>query len=127
MIGRDADDVGSAMSWAFNQAESRAVPGEALETALRGRVRALEEDLDLRKHGLVENGGKISGGDTLRNVTPMGLKAASYEPGRPVREIGGPARGPGRSGASHPMAVNDALFALLRTEGQQTRAWQRMR
>ncbi|MGW2248451.1 replication-relaxation family protein [Streptomyces hirsutus] len=44
----------------------------------------------------------------------MGLNAASYERGRPVGEMGGPARGAGRSGASHPMAVNDALLALLR-------------
>ncbi|MFE7401877.1 replication-relaxation family protein [Streptomyces sp. NPDC057557] len=69
---------------------------------------------DLRKHGLAENGGQISGGDTLRNLTPMGLKAASYELGRPVGEMGNPARGAGRTGASHPMVVNDAVLALLR-------------
>jgi hypothetical protein len=34
--------------------------------------------------------------------------------GRPVGEMRGPARGAGRSGASHPTAVNEALFALLR-------------
>ncbi|WP_181140345.1 hypothetical protein [Streptomyces sp. Ru62] len=38
---------------------------------------------DLRKHGSAENGGQVPGGDTLRNPTPMGLKAASYELGRP--------------------------------------------
>ncbi|MGV9248096.1 hypothetical protein [Streptomyces sp. NPDC003710] len=75
---------------------------------------------DLRKHGLVENGGKTSAGDTLRNLTPMGLKAASYELGRPMGEIGGPARGAGCSGASHPMAVNDALLALLRPKPDLT-------
>ncbi|MEU9190770.1 hypothetical protein AB0D14_40985 [Streptomyces sp. NPDC048484] len=75
---------------------------------------------DLRKHGLVENGGKTSGGDTLRNLTPMGLKAASYELGRPVGEMGGPARGAGRSGASHPIAVNDTLLALLRPKPDLT-------
>ncbi|MER6075366.1 replication-relaxation family protein [Streptomyces sp. NPDC001817] len=69
---------------------------------------------DLRKHGLVENGGKTSGGDTLRNLTLMGVKATSYELGRPVGEMGGPARGAGRSGVSHPMAVNEAVLALLR-------------
>ncbi|GGV51099.1 hypothetical protein GCM10010245_80370 [Streptomyces spectabilis] len=69
---------------------------------------------DLRKHGLVENGGKTSGGDTLRNLTPAGLRAASYELGRPLGDMGGPARGAGRSGASHPMAVNEAVRALLR-------------
>ncbi|MFE3905693.1 replication-relaxation family protein [Streptomyces sp. NPDC059153] len=50
----------------------------------------------------------------LRNLTPMGLKAASYELGRPVGEMGNPARGAGRTGASHPMVVNDAVLALLR-------------
>ncbi|MBB4717733.1 hypothetical protein BJ965_007615 [Streptomyces luteogriseus] len=62
---------------------------------------------DLRKHGLAENGGQISGGDTLRNLTPMGLKAAAREQGRPVGERGNPARGAGRTGASHPMVVNE--------------------
>jgi hypothetical protein len=76
---------------------------------------------DLREHGLVENGGKTSSGDTLRNLTPMGLKAASCELGRPVGEMGGPARGAGRSGASHPMAVNDALLALLRPKPDLTK------
>ncbi|GHD07377.1 hypothetical protein GCM10010313_26490 [Streptomyces violarus] len=61
---------------------------------------------DLRKHGLAENGGQIPGRDTLRNLTPMGPKAASYELGRPVGEMGNPARGTGRTGASHPMVVN---------------------
>ncbi|WP_246112101.1 replication-relaxation family protein [Streptomyces hawaiiensis] len=68
---------------------------------------------DLRKHGLAENGGKISGGDTLRNLTPMGLKAASTELGQPVGEMGNLARGAGRTGASHPV-VNEAVLALLR-------------
>ncbi|MEW2289877.1 hypothetical protein [Streptomyces sp. NPDC047841] len=62
----------------------------------------------------MENGGRTSGGDTLRNLTPMGVKAASYELGRPLGEMGGPARGAGRSSASHVMTVNDALIALLR-------------
>lgn len=44
----------------------------------------------------------------------MGLKAASYELGRPVGEMGNPARGAGRTGASHPMVVNEAVLALLR-------------
>ncbi|GGV91768.1 replication-relaxation family protein [Streptomyces massasporeus] len=69
---------------------------------------------DLRKHGLAENGGQLPGGDTLRNLTPMGLKAAARELGRPVGEMGDPARGAGRTGASHPMVVNKAVLALLR-------------
>jgi hypothetical protein len=50
----------------------------------------------------------------------MGLKAASYELGRPVGEKGGSAHGAGRSGASHPMAVNDAVLALLRPKPDLT-------
>ncbi|MFB7852356.1 replication-relaxation family protein [Streptomyces sp. NPDC056053] len=69
---------------------------------------------DLRKHGLAENGGQLPGGDTLRNLTPLGLKAAARELGRPVGEMGNPARGAGRTGASHPMTVNEAVLALLR-------------
>jgi hypothetical protein len=69
---------------------------------------------DLRKHGLAENGGQLPGGDRLRNLTPMGLKAAARELGRPVGEMGDPARSAGRTGASHPMTVNEAVLALLR-------------
>ncbi|MGW4323553.1 hypothetical protein ACWEMW_30830 [Streptomyces sp. NPDC004684] len=68
---------------------------------------------DLRKHGLAENGGQIPGGDRLRNLTPMGLKAAARELGRPVGEMGDTARGAGRTGASHAMTVNEAVLALL--------------
>ncbi|MGW4994953.1 replication-relaxation family protein [Streptomyces mirabilis] len=42
------------------------------------------------------------------------------ELGRPVGEMVNPARGAGRSGASHPMAVNDALLALLRPKPDLT-------
>jgi hypothetical protein len=86
-------------------------PSERKQARTASHLGALS---DLRKHGLAENGGKISGGDTLRNLTPMGLKAASYELGRPVGEMGNPARGAGRTGASHPMVVNEAVLALLR-------------
>ncbi|MFG3215656.1 hypothetical protein [Streptomyces tendae] len=44
----------------------------------------------------------------------MGLKAAARELGRPVGEMGNPARGAGRTGASRPMTVNEAVLALLR-------------
>ncbi|MDT0616475.1 replication-relaxation family protein, partial [Streptomyces lancefieldiae] len=44
----------------------------------------------------------------------MGLKAAPRELGRPVGEMGNPARGAGRTGALHPMTVNEAVLALLR-------------
>ncbi|MFE3932022.1 hypothetical protein ACFX44_33225 [Streptomyces sp. YIM B13508] len=38
------------------------------------------------------------------------------ELGRPVGEMGDPARGAGRTGASHPMVVNEAVLALLRPQ-----------
>ncbi|MEU9032777.1 replication-relaxation family protein [Streptomyces sp. NPDC048383] len=69
---------------------------------------------DLRKHGLAENGGTTRAGETLRNLTTKGLEAASYELGRPLSEMGSTARGAGSSGATHPMAVNETVIALLR-------------
>ncbi|MGW1007728.1 replication-relaxation family protein [Streptomyces sp. NPDC002520] len=69
---------------------------------------------DMRKHGLSENGGSTETGDSLRNLTTKGLEAASYELRRPVTEMGSTARGAGSSGASHPMAVNETVIALLR-------------
>ncbi|MET9451108.1 hypothetical protein [Streptomyces cinerochromogenes] len=52
--------------------------------------------------------------DTLRNLTPIGLKAAARDLGRLVGEMGDPARGAGRTGALHPMTVNEAVIAFLR-------------
>ncbi|MGA5473826.1 replication-relaxation family protein [Streptomyces arboris] len=69
---------------------------------------------DMRKHGLSENGGSTDTGDTLRNLTSKGLEAASWELRRPATEMGSTARGAGSSGASHPMAVNETVIALLR-------------
>ena len=69
---------------------------------------------DLRRHGLTLDGGTTAGGDTLRALTPLGLEAASFELGRPLDEMGGTARGAGRSGAPHAMAVNEAVIALIR-------------
>ncbi|MFJ9026208.1 replication-relaxation family protein [Streptomyces sp. NPDC102259] len=69
---------------------------------------------DMRKHGLSENGGSTETGDSLRNLTLKGLEAACYELRRPVTEMGPTARGAGSSGASHPMAVNETVIAMLR-------------
>ncbi|MEV2256910.1 replication-relaxation family protein [Streptomyces sp. NPDC050147] len=69
---------------------------------------------DMRKHGLSENGGSTETGARLRNLTPKGLEAASYELRRPAGEMGSTARGAGSSGASHPMAVNETVIAMLR-------------
>ncbi|MET9887637.1 replication-relaxation family protein [Streptomyces sp. NPDC006430] len=69
---------------------------------------------DLRRHGLAENGGTTRAGESLRNLTTKGLEAASYELGRPLTEMGSTARGAGSSGATHPMAVNETIIAMLR-------------
>ncbi|WP_405509130.1 hypothetical protein [Streptomyces purpurascens] len=69
---------------------------------------------DMRKHGLSENGGSTETGDSLRHLTTKGLQAASYELRCPVTEMGSTARGAGSSGASHPMAVNETVIAMLR-------------
>ncbi|MFD3939910.1 replication-relaxation family protein [Streptomyces sp. NPDC058611] len=69
---------------------------------------------DMRKHGLSETGGRTETGDSLRNLTPKGLAAASHELRRPVTEMGSTARGAGSSGGSHPMAVNETVIAMLR-------------
>ncbi|MEU2135228.1 replication-relaxation family protein [Streptomyces sp. NPDC018352] len=69
---------------------------------------------DMRKHGLAENGGTTTGGESLRNLTTKGLEAASYELGRPVTEMGSTARGASTSGATHPITVNETVIAMLR-------------
>ncbi|MFI2292944.1 replication-relaxation family protein [Streptomyces niveus] len=69
---------------------------------------------DLRTHGLSENGGSTQTGESLRNLTLKGLEAASHELRRPMTDMGTTARGAGSSGASHPMAVNETVIALLR-------------
>ncbi|WP_260334609.1 replication-relaxation family protein [Streptomyces beigongshangae] len=76
---------------------------------------------DMRRHGLSENGGSTETGDALRNLTLKGLEAASYELQRPVTEMGSTARGAGSSGASHPMAVNETVIALLRPKPNMAR------
>jgi hypothetical protein len=76
---------------------------------------------DMRKHGLSENGGSTETGDALRNLTPKGLQAASYELNRPVTEMGSTARGAGSSGASYPMAVNETVIAMLRPKPNMAR------
>ncbi|MEU0061718.1 hypothetical protein ABZ035_36130, partial [Streptomyces sp. NPDC006334] len=43
-------------------------PSERKQARTASHLGALS---DLRTHGLAKNGGKISGGDTLRNLTPM--------------------------------------------------------
>ena len=69
---------------------------------------------DLRRHGLTLDAGTTTAGERLHALTPIGLEAASYELARPLDEMGGTARGAGRTGAPHAMAVNEAIIALIR-------------
>lgn len=75
---------------------------------------------DLRAHGLAEDGGKTSGGESLRNLTSNGLEAAAYALGCPEREMGSTARGAGTTGAAHPMSVSETAIALLRPKPDLT-------
>ncbi|MEK8141704.1 hypothetical protein NKH18_01010 [Streptomyces sp. M10(2022)] len=54
-------------------------------------------------------------------MTLKGLEAASYEMQRPITEMGSTARGAGSSGASHPMAVNETVIAMLRPKPNMAR------
>ncbi|MFJ6810961.1 hypothetical protein ACIQRK_34040 [Streptomyces anulatus] len=69
---------------------------------------------DLRKHHLAENGGSTTTGETLRNLTPRALRPLRWSCGARCRRMGSTARGAGSSEASHPMAVNETVIALLR-------------
>ncbi|MFC9878016.1 hypothetical protein ACFVJW_00070 [Streptomyces libani] len=74
--------------------------------------------LDLGRDGLVEslgsagrtnaNGHLVS--EKLWNLTGPGLEAAAAVLDRPVREMGGTARGAARSGAKHAVKVTDTLL-----------------
>ncbi|MFF9788604.1 hypothetical protein GTW98_10945 [Streptomyces sp. SID8375] len=48
--------------------------------------------------------------ETLWNLTGPGLEAAAAVLDRPVREMGGTARGAARSGAKHAVKVTDTLL-----------------
>ncbi|MEU2872992.1 replication-relaxation family protein [Streptomyces olivoreticuli] len=69
---------------------------------------------DLRRHGLVLGGGRTRDGEEVRILTPAGLAAAASELDRAPEEMGGIPKGAGRSGASHPMTVNETVIALIR-------------
>ncbi|WUH88678.1 replication-relaxation family protein [Streptomyces sp. NBC_00433] len=80
---------------------------EARTAAHRGAL------ADLRASGQVLFGGHTRTGEGLRLLTQLGLDSATGPLGRPKNEIGGAARGAGRSGAQHAMSVNETILALL--------------
>ncbi|MEU1441611.1 replication-relaxation family protein [Streptomyces mirabilis] len=77
--------------------------------------------LDLARHGITVSEGSARDGNKLWSLTPLGLDAAAEVLGRPVGEMGGTARGAGRSGAPHAMAVNETVIAITRTPATATR------
>ncbi|MGW9171066.1 replication-relaxation family protein [Streptomyces decoyicus] len=91
--------------------------------------------LDLGRDGLVESLGSASRtnaagnlvSEKLWNLTGPGLEAAAAVLDRPVREMGGTARGAARSGAKHAVKVTDTLAAFLQTPPEVTRPVPRKR
>ncbi|MFJ1588542.1 replication-relaxation family protein [Streptomyces sp. NPDC088197] len=81
---------------------------EARTAAHRGAL------ADLRASGQVLFGGHTRTGEGLRLLTQLGLDSATGPLGRPKNQMGGAARGAGRSGAQHAMSVNETILALLR-------------
>ncbi|MEU5836339.1 replication-relaxation family protein [Streptomyces diacarni] len=69
---------------------------------------------DLRRHGLAVDGGRTRGGEETRLLTKDGLAAAVIDLDREPEEMGGMPKSAGRSGASHPMTVNETVIALIR-------------
>ncbi|MFJ4972705.1 replication-relaxation family protein [Streptomyces sp. NPDC088755] len=69
---------------------------------------------DLRRHGLLVDGGRTRGNEEVRILTAAGLAAAGLDLDREPEEIGGMPKSAGRSGASHPMTVNETVIALIR-------------
>ncbi len=65
--------------------------------------------------------------EKLWNLTGPGLEAAAAVLDRPVREMGGTARGAARVGAKHAVKVTDAIIAFLQTPPEPTRPVPRKR
>lgn len=53
-------------------------------------------------------------GEEVRLLTKDGLAAAAIDLDCEPEEMGGMPKSAGRSGASHPMAVNETVIALIR-------------
>ncbi|WP_406841888.1 replication-relaxation family protein (plasmid) [Streptomyces sp. AHU1] len=68
---------------------------------------------DLRRNGLVVDGGRTRGGEEVRLLTAAGLAAAAIDLDRAPEEMGAMPRSGGRSGALHAMTVNETVIALI--------------
>ncbi|MET8631120.1 replication-relaxation family protein [Kitasatospora sp. NPDC004669] len=83
-------------------------PGAASNTVIRQALR------DLALHGLVASDGNTKDRHkTWRLEGTAGLEAAGQVLGLPRSDMGGTARGAGRSGAQHAMAVNETIAAFV--------------
>ncbi|MFI8888405.1 replication-relaxation family protein [Streptomyces sp. NPDC053813] len=69
---------------------------------------------DLRRRGLSVDGGRTRGGEEVRLLAKDGLAAAAIDLDREPEEMGGMPKSAGRSGAAHPMTVNETVIALIR-------------
>ncbi|MFF1569944.1 replication-relaxation family protein [Streptomyces sp. NPDC058293] len=88
--------------------KTAALQKEARTAAHRGAAN------DLRRHGLAVDSGRTRGGEEVRLLTEDGLAAAAIDLDREPEEMGGMPKSAGRSGASHPMTVNETVIALIR-------------
>ncbi|MGW1044767.1 replication-relaxation family protein [Streptomyces sp. NPDC002547] len=104
-----------------DQIRRLACPGHKDNKAVRNAC------LDLAKHGLTLSEGSTREGHKLWGLTPHGLDAAAEALARPASGMGGTARGAGRSGAPHAMAVNETIIAITRTPSEPTRPVRRLR
>lgn len=69
--------------------------------------------LDLARHKETLSEGSTPSGRKLWGLTRLGLESAARVLDRPLEEMGSIARGVGRNGAQHAMAVNDTVTAFL--------------
>ncbi len=84
-------------------------PGAASNKAVRQALG------DLALHGLVASDGNTRNRHkTWRLEGTAGLEAAGQVLGLPRADMGSTARGAGRSGARHAMAVNETVLAFVR-------------
>ncbi|MGW6362181.1 replication-relaxation family protein [Streptomyces sp. NPDC055092] len=96
------------LSYRHTLKETAALRKEARTASHRGAAN------DLRRHGLAVDGGRTRGGEEVRLLTKDGLAAAAIDLDREPEEMGGRPKSAGRSGASHPMTVNETVIALIR-------------
>ncbi|MFF2148789.1 replication-relaxation family protein [Kitasatospora sp. NPDC058190] len=90
-------------------------PGTASNKAIRQALG------DLALHGLVASDGNTKDRHkTWRLEGTAGLEAAGQVLGLPRSDMGSTARGAGRSGAQHAMAVNETIAALTYRSGRRS-------